>query len=268
MKHYAVFGQPIAHSLSPRIHAAFAAQCGIELEYRAIEAGRDDFARVLDAFMRDGGVGANVTLPLKEDAFALCAARSARAQRCGSVNTLIRDGTQWRGDSTDGSGLLRDLRERHGFESRDRRVLLLGAGGAARAAAFALIDAGVRELLIANRSDGRAFALADVLGPCAAACPLDGIAAQGNFDLVINATAAGHGGGAFTVPAPQVQAHTFAYDLSYGKGAQPFLDWARSAGIARSSDGLGMLVEQAADAFELWHRVRPTTASVYAMLRA
>lgn len=267
MKHYAVFGQPIAHSLSPRIHAAFAAQCGIELEYRAIESGREGFAHVLDEFARAGGVGANVTLPLKEDAFALCAARSERAMRCGSVNTLIRDDGQWRGDSTDGSGLLRDLRERHGFEPRERRVLLLGAGGAARAAAFALVDAGVRELLIANRSNERASALAQALGACAAACAFDHITERGAFDLVINATAAGHGGGAFTVPAPQVQAHTFAYDLSYGKAAQPFLDWARSAGIARSSDGLGMLVEQAADAFELWHGLRPVTASVYAMLR-
>ncbi|MGN6518184.1 MAG: shikimate dehydrogenase, partial [Dokdonella sp.] len=144
MDRYAVFGQPIAHSLSPRIHATFGAQLGIRLDYRAIEAARETFAATLVAFARDGGRGANVTLPLKEDAAALCDALSERARRCGSVNTLIRDGDAWRGDSTDGVGLLRDL-ARHGIDTRGLRVLLLGAGGAARAAAFALVDAGARE---------------------------------------------------------------------------------------------------------------------------
>src|SRR3954466_13411562 len=130
---FAVFGQPIAHSLSPRIHAMFAQQFDIALDYRAINAGRDDFARALDAFAREGGAGANVTLPLKQDAGRLCSSVSARARRCGSGSTLIREGAGWRGDSTDGSGLLRDIAEHHAFEPHGHRCLLLGAGGAARA---------------------------------------------------------------------------------------------------------------------------------------
>lgn len=268
MSRYAVFGQPIAHSLSPRIHAAFGAQLGIAVDYRAIEAGRDTFASALDAFVRDGGAGANVTLPLKEDAFALCATRSERALRCGSVNTLIRAGDAWHGDSTDGAGLLRDLRERHAFEPAGRRVLLLGAGGAARAAAFALLDAGVVHLAVANRTRERALALAQALGPRAHGCALEEIDAGERFDLVVNATAAGHAGVAFALPGVRADAGTYCYDLSYGTAAQPFLEWARSAGAGHAADGLGMLVEQAAESFLLWHGVRPDTAPVRALLRA
>ncbi len=267
MSRHAVFGQPIAHSQSPRIHAAFGAQLGIALDYRAIEAGRDDFPHALDAFARAGGRGANVTLPLKEDAFALCATHGTRAQRCGSVNTLIRDGDAWRGDSTDGIGLLRDLRDRHGFDPRDRRVLLLGAGGAARAAAFALADAGAIRLVVANRTIERANSLAQALGAHARACAPDELDATDRFDLIVNATAAGHAGAAFTLPGVRIGSSTFCYDLSYGKAAQPFLDWAHSAGAGSAVDGLGMLVEQAAESFELWHGVRPDTTPVYAMLR-
>ena len=262
---YAVFGQPIAHSLSPRIHALFAAQFGLAIDYRAIEVGDDDFAAALAAFAREGGRGANVTLPLKERAFALCTTRSERAQRCGSVNTLLRDGAAWRGDSTDGVGLLRDLRARHGFDPRDRRILLLGAGGAARAAAFALADAGAADLMIANRTPARAQALAAALGSgCAAA---DGAAEAGVYDLILNASAAGHSG-AFVPVHGTLAAHTACYDLSYGAAAQPFLAWARGAGAAWVSDGLGMLVEQAAESFALWHHLQPDTAPVLDRLHA
>jgi shikimate dehydrogenase len=267
---YAVFGQPIAHSLSPRIHAAFGAQLGLAIDYRAIESGREDFAHTLTAFARDGGRGANVTLPLKEEAHVQCAALSERARRAGSVNTLIRAGDHWRGDSTDGAGLLRDLRERQAFDPQGRRILLLGAGGAARAAAFAFVDAGSRELVIANRSLARAQSLADAIGDATRvrACALNDIAATTDFDLVVNATAAGHAGGAFDLPHTLVAATTLCYDLSYAKAARAFLDWARAAGAMRFSDGLGMLVEQAAESFALWHGRRPDTASVYADLRA
>src|SRR3982751_2978122 len=161
---YAVFGQPIAHSLSPRIHAMFGTQLDIPIDYRAVESSRNDFARALHAFAQEGGVGANVTLPLKQDAAALCSSVSARARRCGSVNTLIRDGGGWRGDSTDGSGFLRDLAEHHAFDPHGHRCLLLGAGGAARAVAFALADADVAHLAIANRTHERARALAASIG--------------------------------------------------------------------------------------------------------
>ncbi len=264
---YAVFGQPIAHSLSPRIHAAFGARLGIAIDYRAIEAGAGEFPARLAAFARDGGRGANVTLPLKQDALVLCAALSDRARRAGSVNTLIRVGESWHGDSTDGAGLLRDLRERHGFEPRDRRVLLLGAGGAARAAAFAFADAGARELVIANRTHARAAGLAQAIGAVASATALDALEAPGRFDLVVNASAAGHAGASTALPRTLLDAHTLCYDLSYGKAAQPFLDAAREAGARRVSDGLGMLVEQAAESFAAWHGERPDTEPVYAALR-
>lgn len=267
MKRYAVFGQPISHSLSPRIHALFGEQCGIGIDYRAIEAGRDTFAATLDAFARDGGVGANVTLPLKEDAFALCATLSQRARRCGSVNTLIRDGDGWRGDSTDGIGFLRDL-EREGFEPEDRHVLLLGAGGAARAVAVALLDAGAHRLTIANRTRERAAALARALGPRARGCAPGELDVTARFDLIVNASAAGHGGGLFALPGIGVTPATFCHDLSYGSAARPFLDWAQRAGAGHIHDGLGMLVEQAAESFARWHGRRPATAPVLDALRA
>ena len=264
MQRYAVFGQPITHSLSPRIHAAFAAQLGIDLDYRAIETGRDAFASTLEAFTREGGRGANVTLPLKQDAFALCTHRSDRARRCGSVNTLVRAGDGWHGDSTDGIGLLRDL-ARHGIDPRGSRVLLLGAGGAARAAAFALAER-VDELVIANRTPERADELAGQLG--ARSCALDALHAQGAFALVVNASAAGHADSTIDLPASLFAATGVAYDLSYGPAARAFLAAARAAGARLAVDGLGMLVEQAAESFALWHGRQPDTAAVHTMLRA
>lgn len=266
MQHYAVFGQPIAHSLSPRIHAMFGEQFGIALDYRAIEAGPAEFPARLEAFAHDGGVGANVTVPLKRDAAVLCRSLSDRAQRCGSVNTLVRDGEAWHGDSTDGMGFLHDLRDRLGFEPRGSRVLLLGAGGAARAVAFALVDAGVGALLIANRSAERAAALADALGPSARAVAWHDAGTPDRFALVVNATSAGHGG-RFDPPSLTLAESTFCYDLSYGAAALPFLDWARRAGVAHAHDGFGMLVEQAAESFALWHGRRPATAPVFGALR-
>lgn len=269
---YAVFGQPIAHSLSPRIHAMFAEQFGIALDYRAIEASRDDFARMLDAFAHEGGAGANVTLPLKQDALSLCASVSDHARRCGSVNTLIRDGEHWRGDSTDGVGLLIDLDLRHGFQARGCgrgwRCLLLGAGGAARAVAFALADAGVDALVIANRTHARARELAAAIGgeSNVEAVHWDALDDAAAFDLVVHATAAGHDGASLALPA-SIAAHALCYDLSYGNAATPFLRWAKAAGAERIADGLGMLVEQAAESFVIWHGHTPDTALVFDVLR-
>jgi len=245
----------------------FAKELDIALDYRAIEAGRDDFARALGAFADGGGVGANVTLPLKQDAFALCASVDDRARRCGSVNTLIRDGTKWRGDSTDGAGFVRDLHARYAFELQGRSCLLLGAGGAARAVAFALADAGVGTLLIANRTHERAHELTTAIG----AANVDAVAWNalghiGAFDLVVHATAAGHDGAPLAVPA-SIATHALCYDLSYGEAAGPFLHWAKSAGAAQIDDGLGMLVEQAAESFFIWHRRAPDTAAVFDALR-
>lgn len=267
---YAVFGQPIAHSQSPRIHAAFARAQGIALDYRAIDASPQDFAAALEAFAADGGVGANVTLPHKEAAFALCATTTSRAQRAGAVNTLLRKGERWHGDNTDGIGLVRDLTGRQGLDLRGRRVLLLGAGGAARGVAPALLDAGILELVVANRSPERADALADAMNEPGRAISAywDALRELGDFELVINATSAGRDeGGAFQLPLSLVNSLTTAVDLNYGEAAIAFLAWARAAGCRNSFDGLGMLVEQAAESFQLWHGVRPDTSEVYAELR-
>lgn len=267
MRRYAVFGSPIIHSQSPFIHAAFAKQTGIALDYTAIEAAPADFAAKLAASTLDG---ANVTLPLKKQAFELCAQTSSRAQRARAVNTLIREGEGWRGDNTDGLGLVRDLTERRGLDLRQRRVLLLGAGGAAHGVAPALLDAGIRELVIVNRSPDRADALADALGDPerVRARGWGTLPKLGSFDLLINATSAFREGSLLTLPMALVESRSDAVDLSYGEVAVPFLAWARAAGCLKAVDGLGMLVEQAAESFHLWHGVRPETGAVFAALSA
>ena len=267
---YAVFGHPVAHSLSPRIHAAFAQQTGIVLEYTAIDAAPHDFVAALDRFADDSGAGANVTLPLKEAAFAICAQTTDRARRAGAVNTLTHNEGQWHGDNTDGAGLVRDLTGRHGLDLRARRALLLGAGGAARGVAPALLDAGISELIIVNRTAERADALADALGEPDRAHSRywKDLGDLGDFSLIVNATSASRQDqGAFTLPFHLATPRTLAVDLNYGEAAIPFLAWARAAGCHDAVDGLGMLVEQAAEAFEHWHGVRPDTDPVYAALR-
>ena len=292
---FAVFGQPVAHSRSPQIHAAFAAQCGIDLEYVRIEAAPEEFAVAVQRFAADGGRGANVTLPHKTAAAALCATCTARAGRAGAVNTLVRgddaDGAvRWHGDNTDGIGLVRDLRDRHGIALQDARVLLVGAGGAAAGVAPALLEAGVATLSIANRGAARLAALVDTLGdarvqprawPAAMVdvsnAASDGTAAshrdcmptdEASFDLVINTTSAARGDGRIAWPWPlHLAAGWTAVDLGYGAAARAFLDASAARGAGRCIDGLGMLVEQAAESFFLWHGVMPDTAPVYAMLR-
>ena len=268
-RHYAVFGTPIAHSLSPRIHAAFGKQTGIDLEYVAIEAGPEDFTRKLDAFAARGGLGANITLPLKRRAAELAATLGDRARRTGVANTLVRRGDGWHADNTDGSGLVGDLTLRQGLDLRARRTLLLGSGGGARGIAPALLDAGIDALYIVNRTAQNADALADLLGDPQRvhARYLGDLPALGEFDLIINATSATRGGELPHLPMSMVGRRTAAVDLSYGEAAIPFLAWARANGCHDAIDGLGMLVEQAAESFELWHGVRPDTAPVYAALR-
>ncbi|GAB2498734.1 shikimate dehydrogenase [Arenimonas alkanexedens] len=268
--HYAVFGHPVSHSLSPRIHAVFAKQAGIAMDYVAINASPAEFTGAIAAFAAAGGMGANVTLPHKEQALALCSQLSARAKRAGAVNTLTRVGQDWHGDNTDGEGLVRDLTGRHGQDLRARRVLLLGAGGAARGVAPALLDAGVQELWIVNRTPEKADALADALGDPDRVHTryLEDLPNLGNYDMIVNATSAGHGDGSITLPFRLAEARALAVDLSYGEAAIPFLAWAQAAGCEPRIDGLGMLVEQAAESFAIWHGQRPETDEVYAELRA
>lgn len=266
---HAVFGQPIAHSLSPRIHAAFAAQFGIAIDYRAIEAGVEFFATELDAFARAGGFGANVTLPLKQIALAQCAQVSERAMRAGSVNTLTRRDGQWFGDTTDGVGFVRDLEGRHGCALAGRHALLLGAGGAARAVAWALIDAGVASLTITNRTQERGAELATALTESGnvRVCRWNEISAAAAFDLVVNAISAGHHDGAQFPKLSGLANNAVCYDLSYGFAAREFHAWANAEDAARAFDGLGMLVEQAAESFSIWHGRRPETRVIYDELR-
>lgn len=269
VKRFAVIGHPVAHSLSPRIHAAFSRQTGIALTYTAMDAAPELFDAIVAEFAAEGGVGANVTLPHKGRAVAACTTLTERARRAGAVNTLIRTATGWEGDNTDGVGLVRDLTERHGLDLRARRTLLIGAGGAARGVAPALLDAGIGDLYIVNRTAERADALADALGQPGRVHPryFGDLAALGTFDLIINATSAAREAALPVLPVALANPRTAAVDLSYGEVAIPFLAWARAAGAHDCIDGLGMLVEQAAESFLRWHGVRPETDAVFEVLR-
>jgi len=266
---YAVFGNPIAHSKSPFIHAAFAAQTGVDLVYQARLAPIDDFPGALAAFVAEGGRGANVTVPFKEQAFRLCDELTPRAARAGAVNTLSIGGARVIGDNTDGAGLVADIVGNLGIALHAKRILLLGAGGAARGVIEPLLEAGAGDLVVANRSADKAVALASAFADLA---PVTGGSfgelAGREFDVVINATAASLAGERLPLPAGIFAPGALAYDMMYGKGETPFLAQARVAGAAHCADGLGMLVGQAAEAFAVWRGVRPETAPVLAALRA
>jgi shikimate dehydrogenase len=269
---FAVFGHPIAHSLSPRIHQAFAQQFGIALQYRTIDAPPSAFAdAVRHFFNEEDGRGANVTLPHKLFAFELADERTEAATRAGTANVLTRlpDG-RLAAHNTDGAALVRDLTDRHRLDLRGHDALLLGAGGAARAVAWSLFEAGVQTLTIVNRSPEAADALADAIGEPARVHTRywEDLGNIGSFDLIVNATSAGTLGQALSLPFSLVGSRAVCYDLGYGTSAFGFLAWARAAGALHAYDGLGMLVEQAADAFQLWHGRRPETEPVYQSLRA
>lgn len=264
---YAVIGHPIAHSKSPEIHACFAAQTGQDIDYRRLLAPLDGFNQTVADFIAAGGKGANVTVPFKLEAFALATTLSARAQAAGAVNTLKFDGDVIFGDNTDGVGLVADIVRNAGVPLASRRILLLGAGGAARGVILPLLQQMPSELVISNRTAAKAVALAQQFaaeGPVAAS---DFAALSGRFDIVINATSASLAG-ALPPLAPDVFAPAaFAYDMMYGKEPTVFMGFAAQHGAA-VCDGLGMLVEQAAESFLLWRGVRPDTAPVLAQLRA
>lgn len=266
---YAVFGNPISHSKSPRIHALFAAQSGEDMSYEAILAPPDGFERAVRAFMAAGGRGANVTVPFKEEAFRLATRRTPRAQAAGAVNTLSFDGDAIEGDNTDGAGLVRDLTRNLGCDIAGKRLLLLGAGGAARGAILPLLEEKPAELVIANRTEEKAFRLAlefagraDLLPE---GCGFAQLAGR-QFDLVINATSTGLSDAALPLPPHLFAPRALAYEMVYGRET-PFMKRARAEG-ARTADGLGMLVEQAAEAFLRWRGRRPATAPVLAALAA
>lgn len=267
--HYAVIGNPIAHSKSPRIHAAFAQQLGEALDYGRILGDRHDFAGDVRRFFAHGGRGLNVTLPFKEEAWRLADARSERAEMAGAVNTLSRleDG-RLHGDNTDGVGLVRDLAHNHGFDFSSRQILLIGAGGAARGALLPLLETQPHRLVIANRTLDKARRLAD-LGAghgTTEARGLDQLAGE-HFDLIINATSAGLADRVPEIPDDLLAPGGWTYDMLYAEVPTPFCRWGREHGAAKVLDGLGMLVEQAAESFLRWRGRRPDTAPVIAMLR-
>lgn len=266
---YCVFGNPIAHSRSPAIHAAFAASTGEDLLYTARLAPVDGFAAAVAAFVAEGGRGANVTVPFKEEAFRLCDELTPRAARAGAVNTLSFVAGRILGDNTDGAGLVADIAGNLGFALSGRRILLLGAGGAARGVIEPLLAGAPATLSIANRSADKAEALAAAFSDIAAVDAGNFAKMAGkSFDLVINATSASLSGDSLPLPPGIFAPGALAYDMMYGKGETPFLKLAREQGAARCADGLGMLVGQAAEAFAVWRGVRPATGPVLAMLRA
>ncbi len=268
---YAVIGNPVAHSKSPQIHAAFARLTFQDMAYEAILAPVDGFAAAVRAFIAAGGRGLNVTVPFKLEAYALADTRSPRAEAAKAVNTLAFSDAGIHGDNTDGLGLVADLTRNLGLELAGKRLLLLGAGGAARGVLLPLMAERPAVLTLANRTAAKARQLLAEFLPHADGCPMDagGFAELSGrqFDLVINATAASLADEAPPLPAGLYAPGSLAYDMVYGRET-PFLAAARAQGAARLADGLGMLVEQAAESFFLWRGVRPDTAPILAQLRA
>lgn len=265
---YAVMGCPVAHSQSPFIHAQFAAQTGQDLTYEPIHVEVGDLARALAEFRRAGGKGLNITLPFKQQAHALACQSTRRAERAGAVNTISFGAHgEVLGDNTDGIGLVRDLVDNHGVRIRGARVLLLGAGGAARGVLGPLIDAAPERVVIANRTHPRARELV-------ARFESSLLTAQGfaeltgrPFDIVINATSASLDSDVPPIAPSVLTGHTCCYDMMYGVELTPFLRWSRNNGTGDAVDGLGMLVEQAAESFHVWRGVRPQTGPVLAAVR-
>jgi shikimate dehydrogenase len=265
---YAVIGNPIAQSKSPFIHARFAEATGQDMSYGAIEAPVNGFSRRVDAFRSEGGRGLNVTTPFKLDAFAYATVCSDCARRAGAVNALKFEGEQVFAENFDGVGLVTDIEQNLAFPIARRRVLILGAGGAARGAIEPLLGARPGVLAVKNRTLGTAQALAAQFADHGAieAIGDDDLERRPPFDLVINATSASLRGELPSIPAQAFSAGALAYEMVYGRGLTPFLRVARTAGVERLADGVGMLVEQAAEAFLWWRGVRPETAPVIASL--
>ena len=266
---YAVIGNPIEHSKSPQIHAAFARQTGEDIEYGRVLGDPKQVEASFRRFFAAGGKGLNVTVPFKEAAWRIADERSARAETARAVNTLILlDDGRLRGDNTDGVGLVRDLKDNQGLVLAAKRILLLGAGGASRGVARPLLEEGPETLVIGNRTASRAVELASALKPLGPVqgCGLDALAGRA-FDLIINGTAAGLQDEVPPIPDGCLAPGGWTYDMMYGDQRTAFCRWGKAHGAVQAPDGLGMLVEQAAESFFLWRGVRPKTGPVIAMLR-
>jgi shikimate dehydrogenase len=256
---YAVFGNPIAHSLSPIIHQQFSLQTGVSLCYKKIEVPLLQFEEVVTDFFKQGGKGLNITLPFKERAYAMADVQSPRASTAGAANVLWMEGYSLHADNTDGVGLIRDLQQ-HAIPLTHKAILLLGAGGAARGIIGPLLQENPASLTLANRTFEKAQLLQQVF-PLVITCQLDKL--RQDYDLIINATSASFNDRALLVPQAIFSNHPFCYDLAYGKNrATPFVQKAKQLGCT-AMDGTGMLIEQAAEAFFIWHGIRPRSLSLF-----
>lgn len=262
----AVFGHPVSGSRSPAIHARFAAAAGVDVDYRAIDCPAGELPEALAAFVDAGGRGCNLTVPLKAEGLELAASASAAARDAGACNTLVRRDGSWQADNTDGAGLLADF-DRLGIDVSGRKLLVVGAGGAVAGVLGPLMGRAPALITIANRSAGKADVLARRFagrGIAIEGVGLDALAGVGAHDIVVQGTSLGHRGEAPDLPGAVVAPDAVAYDLNYGRAFEPFRAWCRAHGIA-AHDGRGMLVEQAALAFEIFTGVRPETACLHAL---
>lgn len=266
---YRVFGNPVAHSKSPEIHRLFADDCAQEMDYDKHLVAIGEFDAEAIKFFDAGGKGLNVTVPFKEEAYRFAQELTPRARAAGAVNTLLiqKEGVIL-GDNTDGAGLVWDLVERLGWSLTGRRILVLGAGGAARGVVLPLLAAAPSQIVIANRTVQKAQHLVATFdSPSLSACGYPDLAEETRFDLIINASSASLAGEVPALPEESYAASTRVYDMVYGKAPTAFLRWADGAGMVARSDGLGMLVGQAAESFYLWRGVRPDAARVLQYLR-
>ena len=266
---YCVMGNPVAHSKSPQIHAAFAEQTRQKIFYQAILVDEGKFKDSIKEFQRQGGKGLNITVPFKPDAWEASDQMSRRAERAVAVNTIsFNDEGKITGDNTDGIGLIRDLTINHKLSIKDKNILILGAGGAARGILDPLFDEQADRVVIANRTVNRAEKLVDIFSDRGdiSTCGFDELVSS-NFDIVINATSASLQGDVPPLPEGLVNKNTCCYDMMYSAADTPFVAWAKAHGAGIALDGLGMLVEQAAESFFIWRGVRPETESVIKLLR-
>lgn len=270
-KHFAVFGKPIAHSKSPQIHQLFAQQFGLSIDYQATLVEPGGFIQSVQHFKASGGIGLNITVPYKVEAWKLADSLSKGAQLAKAVNTLhlTKDG-QILGENTDGIGMVRDLEQNLGFSIKGRSVLLIGAGGAVRGVLGPLLARSPSRVLIVNRTEGKALELSEQFSAKANCLLIGGglrAVADQAFDLVINGTAASLSGQLPDLPESVFSEKSLAYDMMYSLQPTIFMQWARNAGAQQTADGLGMLVEQAAESFKIWHGVAPDTQPVITTLR-
>lgn len=259
----ALIGTPLSHSLSPKIHAHFAEQFDMDISYTLIDTQIEEVEDTVLSFIAGGGIGMNVTMPHKEMAYKLCKQHSVISKTTRTVNTIwMSENQELCGDNTDASGFLRDLRHNQKFDLKGKRVLVIGAGGVAKSIIPVLFVQGVGELFILNRTVEKAEALVDRYGTKRASI-LDAENAKEPFDLIINATSASLYGSLPDVTSRMIGEHTFCLDLAYTTTSTIFCDWAQENGAEKAWDGLGMLIEQAADAFNIWFKKRPNTSELY-----